>query len=378
MPEVIPYKIRSIPMTGRLIEALDPIAVGENFRELKNLRPTATHKRAVAGMTKVTSAALSFEDAQSRPSKIRNAIHFVKEEPYESHIVVEAYNYTENCLRLYTLDGDVPDTDTFGDMLYSVAESWTANTAIAKGTIVFPTTYNDCHYECVKAGTTHGATEPTWPTTPLATIVDNTSVWICREGNLHGAFSLTTDGSLVYANSARILIWPGTEHITGAVVNASAAAFPLPDMDDMFDFTVHLRNTFTDDQNVAIVTGLTYNAGLYDADVYIGSPYRINGVKFYVQNPVGYSPATTNCETAYWANGGMQAVSNTDGTKTGTHTLTQTGSVMFLSDTPALGQPALISEGCSTGTVSASRTFPPAEQTGPSCTLLRSTRPCSL
>jgi len=342
MPEAIPYKIRSIPMTGRLIEAVDPIMVGENFRELKNLRPTATHKRAVGGMTKVTTAALTFEDAQNRAAKIRNAIHFVKEEPYESHIVVEAYNYAENSLRLYTLDGAIPSADTFGTMLYSVAEKWAAATAVTKGTIVFPTTHSGYHYECVKAGTTHGTTEPTWPTTPLATILDNTSVWICREGTLHGAFSLTTDGSLVYANSAKILIWPGTEHRAGAVVNASTAAFPMPDMDDMFDFTDHLQNTFTDDRNVAIVTGLSYSLGVYSADVYIGSPYRINGAKFYVQNPVGYTPATQNCETAYWANGGMQDVLNTDGTKTGTNTLTQTGSVTFLSDTTALVEPALI------------------------------------
>ena len=110
------------------------------------------------------------------------------------------------------LTATFPDTDTFGDMLYSVAESWEAATVIAKGTIVFPTTYNGYHYECVKAGTTHGTTEPTWPTTPLATIVDNSVVWVCRDGSLHGAFSVTTDGSLVYANSAKILIWPGTEH----------------------------------------------------------------------------------------------------------------------------------------------------------------------
>jgi hypothetical protein len=344
MPEALPYKIRPIPMTGKLIEAIDPVVIGENFRELKNLRPTETHKRAVAGMTKITTAALSFEDTQSRAAKIRNAIHFVKEEPYESHIVVEAYNYAENSLRLYTLDGTVPNTDTFGTMLYSVAEKWTAATAITKGTIVFPTTYNGYHYECIKAGTTHGTTEPTWPTTPLSTVVDNSAVvWICREGSLHGAFSRTTDGSLVYANSAKILIWPGTEHKAGAVVNASAAAFPMPDMDDMFDFTDHLQNTFTDDKNVAIVTGLTYSSvGVYNAEVYIGSPYRINGAKFYVQNPVGYTPATTSCETAYWANGGMQTVLNTDGTKTGTNTLTQTGSVTFSSDTTALVQPALI------------------------------------
>jgi hypothetical protein len=346
MPEPFPYKIRSIPMTGRLIEALDPVSVGENFRELKNLRPTAANKRSVAGMTKVTSTPLSFADQSGRAAKIRSAIHFVKEEPYESHIVVEAYNYAENSLRLYTLEGDVPDPDDFGDVLYSIAEPWEAATVIAKGTVIFPTTHNGRYYECAKAGTTHATTEPTWPTTPLATIIDNTIVWVCREGTLHGTFSVTTGSTLIYANAHIILTWPGEEHCAGAVINASQAAFPMPQMDDMFDFTNHLQNTFIDDENIAVLTGLDVhvvgNVSHYDADVYIGSPYKIDGAKFYIRNPVGYTSTTTYCETAYWKSGGMQSVENTDDTKVDTHTLAQTGSIIFIGDTTAAVEPTLI------------------------------------
>ena len=120
----------------------------------------------------------------------------------------------------------------------------------------------------------------------------------------------------------------------------------MPDMDDMFDFTDHLQNTFTDDRNIAISPAsrsVIGHVSHYDADVYIGSPYEINGAKFYVQNPVGYTSATQHCETAYWdKRGNAGRFENTDDTKTDTNTLTKTGSVTFSSDTTALVQPALI------------------------------------
>ena len=120
----------------------------------------------------------------------------------------------------------------------------------------------------------------------------------------------------------------------------------MPQMDDMFDFTNHLQNTFIDDENIAVLTGLDVhvvgNVSHYDADVYIGSPYKIDGAKFYIRNPVGYTSSTTNCETAYWKSGGMQSVENTDDTKVDTHTLAQTGSILFIGDTTAAVEPTLI------------------------------------
>jgi hypothetical protein len=352
MPEAFPYKIRSIPMTGRLIEAIDPLKIGENFRELKNLRPTETHKEAIGGITKITSTAITFEDALSRPGKIRNSIHFVKEEPYESHLVMEVYNYAENALRLYELEGDIPSADTWGAALYTIAAPWVANTAYIKGDLVFPTTTNGYYYECIKAGTSHAATEPTWPIIELNTVLDSAAVWVCRKGSLHGSFSLTNSGALIYANNHKILIWYGDEHPVGAAINSSKNStadtyMPLPDMDtDMFDVTDKVNNTLADDENVMLVTGFDVHVGgnnvsHYDSDVYIGSPVQISGAKFYIQNPIGYTSATTTCDTAYWKAGGLTAIANTDGTSVGSKTLSQTGSINFTSDTVGLAEPIL-------------------------------------
>lgn len=64
---------------------------------------------------------------------------------------------------------------------WTLSTAVTGRTATAPGTVVRPTTHNGRVYECTTGGTT-GATEPTsWPTTPGATVTDNTAVWTCRE-----------------------------------------------------------------------------------------------------------------------------------------------------------------------------------------------------
>lgn len=56
---------------------------------------------------------------------------------------------------------------------------WTASTVQYSGDIVRPLIPNGYYYECTVAGTTD-TTEPTWPTTPNATVTDNTVTWTCR------------------------------------------------------------------------------------------------------------------------------------------------------------------------------------------------------
>lgn len=62
--------------------------------------------------------------------------------------------------------------------------AWTAATAIVAGAFVKPAAAANGQiallYECTTAGTTHAATEPTWPTTVGATVVDNTVTWTAR------------------------------------------------------------------------------------------------------------------------------------------------------------------------------------------------------
>lgn len=342
MPEKYPFEVRRFPLdTARLIESDDPLAIGDNYQKLVNLRPGERHPKAIAGMTKITATALTFSDDSNRPAKIRNAIHFVKEEPFESHIVVEAYNYLENSLKLYKLDGTVPNADDFGTVLYTIASGW-ASGGYAKGSLVFPTTNNGYYYECILTGTT-GATEPTWPTTELETVLDGSCTWVCRKGSLHGMFSVTDTGELIYSSNNKLLIWPGDEHKVGAVINCTNAAWPMPDPEtyDMFDVTTQMLNTLTDDENIFIVTGLnSTGGGNYDAYVFVGSPYQLRGIKPYIQNPVS-EPATGSCTSAYWNGTTFNTVTNTDGTASNTHTLSNTGEIVFSTDTVGVAKQTL-------------------------------------
>lgn len=64
-------------------------------------------------------------------------------------------------------------------LLPSGATTWAASTAVTTSSNVFPTTKNGYYYACTTAGTT-GSTQPTWPTTPGATVTDGTAVWTCH------------------------------------------------------------------------------------------------------------------------------------------------------------------------------------------------------
>lgn len=56
--------------------------------------------------------------------------------------------------------------------------AWTASTAYAVGFNARPVTSNGLKYICTTAGTS-GVSQPTWPTTIGATVVDGTVTWTC-------------------------------------------------------------------------------------------------------------------------------------------------------------------------------------------------------
>ena len=62
---------------------------------------------------------------------------------------------------------------------------WVANTAYILDDIVVPTSgkENGYSYICTTAGTSHAATEPTWPTTIGGTVSDGTVTWTCQAGS---------------------------------------------------------------------------------------------------------------------------------------------------------------------------------------------------
>lgn len=65
---------------------------------------------------------------------------------------------------------------------FAVNPDWAAGAVKNLGDVVKPTTQNGYEYVCITAGTTNDAEgEPTWPTTPGATVTEiDGVVWLCR------------------------------------------------------------------------------------------------------------------------------------------------------------------------------------------------------
>lgn len=76
----------------------------------------------------------------------------------------------------YTEGGEALVCSVTTTLANSWAATWAAATAYSVGQIVRPTTGNGFLYRVVAPGTSAG-TEPTWPTTPGATVVDNGVTW---------------------------------------------------------------------------------------------------------------------------------------------------------------------------------------------------------
>lgn len=74
----------------------------------------------------------------------------------------------------------------------ATAPAWAAITAYAAGVQRRPTTRNGFRYTA-SAGTS-GATEPTWPTTLDATVVDGTVTWTCTLADIDLGFAITPGG----------------------------------------------------------------------------------------------------------------------------------------------------------------------------------------
>lgn len=73
-------KVKEIPLNGKFY-TIDPAAAGQNFQTLKNMRYKDTHIQGVGGMTKINVTAMT------TCLKTRNAFHFKKSQPAESHVL---------------------------------------------------------------------------------------------------------------------------------------------------------------------------------------------------------------------------------------------------------------------------------------------------
>ncbi len=212
---------KEIPLTGKLVTNEDPALIGTNFQTLKNMRQTRTNPKGIGGYTKINSTALS-------NPKIRSGIHFRKEQPAESHVLVESY------------------------------DSNTANPEIYQNTTAIPGTGDF-----------------------------TSSIYTPTNGAGRGRWSLAPDGYVAYTNGEETCLWGGVESQVGGFINYDPAETFFKDQTDQISDTVssgsghvatlkrvtesttddvlllHLENNDTDDGTGHTLddSNVTYNSG---------------------------------------------------------------------------------------------------------------------
>lgn len=181
---------KDIPLNGKLITA-DPATIGTNFRTLTNMEYTDTHVRGIRGMTKINSSALTTY------LKVRNAFHYYKAQPQESHLMVQAYNDGLTASRILQNTTAIPNTGNFS-------------------------------------------------ATPL---------WTDSAGAGQGFFSDAPNGQVAYCNGVDACLWSGDEDSIARFVNFN------PDQSFWYDFTDKVNNTLTDSANIATLKRVAASIG---------------------------------------------------------------------------------------------------------------------
>lgn len=131
MNELIPF---AFSFNGKLITKQDPSIIGNNFRSLKNLRYMDTYLEGVGGMTPINSTILS-------NPQMRNAIHFLKNQPSETHVLVHAFDTSLQNGKIYNHTTAIPSSGGFGSSaLFTCSDTTTERKGIfsyAPGGVVF-------------------------------------------------------------------------------------------------------------------------------------------------------------------------------------------------------------------------------------------------
>jgi hypothetical protein len=161
-------KIKEIALTGKLITSVDASTIDTNFQSLKNLRYTQTGLRAIQGMSKINTTALTTY------LKIRSGIHFAKYQPAETHVLVQAYNTGLTASQVLQNTTAIPDQGDF------------SGTAL--------------HTDASGAGV--------------------------------GRFANVSQGQLVYCNGVESMIWGGDEYRVAGFINGDSGLTAVLDYAD--------------------------------------------------------------------------------------------------------------------------------------------------
>ena len=184
-------RIKELTFTGKLITHLDGTLIGENFKTLTNLRYTDRNVRGIGGMTQINTTPLT-----SHPL-IHNGMHFIKEQPAESHILIQAYNSGETESKVFQNITAVPNQGDFSA----------------------------------------------------------TALHTDASGANGGRFSLAPGGTVAYCNGKESMIWGGDEYRCAGFINYDEGGNTFS-----YDFTDILNNTLTDASNLATLTPDTSGA----------------------------------------------------------------------------------------------------------------------
>lgn len=179
--ESAPMMKKSVQLTGKLITAEDPLIIGQNFKTLTNMRYGDSSPKTIGGMTKINSTALTTY------LKVRNAYHYLKAQPAESHVLAQAWN-----------------------------TGLTASQVIQNTTAI-----------------------------PSAGDFEATSLWTDSSGAGIGRFSGSPTGQLIYCNGVDSCIWYGVEGRCAGFLSFD------PSGGFLYDFTDQINNTKDDSANVA-------------------------------------------------------------------------------------------------------------------------------
>jgi hypothetical protein len=183
-------KSKTIPLSGKYTTA-EPSTIGTNFQTLTNMRYEDTHPKGIAGNTKVNTTALSTY------LKVRNAFHFQKAQPAESHLLVQAYN-----------------------------TGLTASQILQNLTAI-----------------------------PSAGDYSATALWTDSSGAGRGYFAPAPDGQMIYTNSVDTCMWGGNETKVGAFITTETITGVTGTVSNAKNKTDAMRNTKTDADNIAYVGG---------------------------------------------------------------------------------------------------------------------------
>lgn len=292
---------------GQWMPDVDPILIGpKNYQSLINFRPKDGFIQAVLGYSKINSNIIN-----STYYKARSGFHFKKDNPRESHVLIQAYNYNLSQSAVIDNETAIPGTGEFNGAILHVDESYGQTGGFIPEQKSFFVDYGGAYF--INTPTSTGGV--TWVNIQTAETIPTYTE--------SARFSDAPFGHVVYCNGAETQIWGGNEMPVAAFITATAAVTHY--VTGARDFTENVNNTYTDTSECAGVSAYgTWTTGT-TAYWLVGSTRPLSGISHYVQEAQQETGHAVHYAT--WDGTKWQDQEETDGTAG----LTQDGQVSFTS-----------------------------------------------